>query len=62
MLVRLTHPETGKSYTVPATQVFVQNDRGEYIAVAFQSNGLIVYGDVTQPDFQKTLASAGVRA
>jgi hypothetical protein len=61
MLIKVTHAETGKSYTIPVTQFVVQNDGGESIAVGFESSGLIVYSDATQADFAQVLRTAGVK-
>ena len=53
MLIEIIHPN-GKHYSIPASQVVVNNDDGAPVAVAYETGGLIVYTDVTKSDFSST--------
>ncbi len=54
MLVRLVHRETGKVYTIDASQCTLHTPNGSIFAVAYERQGLQVYTDATRSDFDRT--------
>ncbi len=53
MLLRFVHRETGKQYTIPASQVVVLTDSGTPAVLAYQHGSIIVSTDAGQDDFTK---------
>ncbi len=61
MFISFIHPDSGKTYTLPVSQVVIYAEDGQPAGLAYEHAGLIVYSNVGQPGFAQQAASLKIK-